>query len=318
MKFKSLFIIFLLNATICLSQSELAKMGIITLANNDKIAFNNIRLQDGKFVYFDVKSASENSLTINEIKYIEDERESKIFTNKTVVDKSREADVKYAQEQKKLSIETEIKKAADYKLKLENEKKTLALGIYPNGVYTTKEDFINKIPTSLDEIIPKEVSGFDKSALYGIPDDCFFYYLQSDKKVKNSFAISYRGNLYFQVGAILNNRNKTDRAQTNDHPNAFTRVISGGQNYYYVEVDLVNAWAQGFAYNAGVGGAMLANSLITGKGIVWDVKNQEFNIFKNCNDYNEFIKDKYPDGFQECSNQQPNIVEVRKAIEIIK
>ena len=58
--------------------------------------------------------------------------------------------------------------------------------------------------------------------------------------------------------------------------------------------------------------------MIKGKGIVWDIKNQEFNIFKNCKDYNDFIKDKYPEGVQQCENQQPDMLLVRKAIEKIK
>ena len=320
MKYKLFLIILFLNCTNFLAQSQLAQKGIITLANNEKIAFNNVRLENGKFVFFDIKSGSENSLTISEVKYIEDEKESKIFTNKSVVDRTREADLKFEQDQKKLAIEAETKKAADFKQKLEDEKKAPAMNLYPAGIYVTKEDFLNKIPTSSEEIIPKEVVDLDKSVLYGIPDECFFYYLQSDKKIKNAFAVTYRGNLYFQVGAILENRNKTDRAQDNDHPNSFVKVRSYGENYYYLEAELANLWAQGAA--AGVGGAIIgyavANTMIKGKGIVWDIKNQEFNIFKNCKDYNDFIKDKYPEGVQQCENQQPDMLLVRKAIEKIK
>ena len=320
MKQKLALIILLLNCSICLAQNELAKKGTITLADNQKIAFNNVRLQDGKFIFFDIKSGSEKNLAISEIKYIEDERDSKIFTNKSVVDRTREADLKLAEEQKKQAIEVETKKAVDFKQKLEAEKKAPAMNLYPAGIYATKEDFLNKIPTSTEELIPKEVVDLDKSILYGIPDECFFYNLKTDKKIKNAFAVTYRGNLYFQVGAILDNRNKTDRAQDNDHPNSFVKVRSYGNNYYYLEAELANIWAQGSAvFGAGiiVGGA-IANGMIKGKGIVWDVKNQEFNIFKNCQDYNDFIKDKYADGIQECDKQQPDMVRVRNAIEKIK
>lgn len=320
MKIKLSLIILLINCSVCLSQSELAKKGVITLADNQKIAFNNVRLQDGKFVFFDIKSGTESSLDVSEIKYIEDSRDSKVFTNKTVVDRTREADLKLAVEQKKLAIEEETKKTAAYKQKLEDEKKALAMGLYPNGVYTTKEDFLNKIPKNSEELVPKEVVDLDKSILYGIPDECFFYHLQSDKKIKNAFAVSYRGHLYFQIAAILDNRNKTDRAQSNDHPNSFVRVKSFGENYYYSEAELANFWAQGVA--AGVGGVVVGVAVATTmnreKGIVWDIKNKEFNIFKNCQDFNDFIKDKYPEGVQKCESQQPDILLVRKAIEKIK
>ena len=320
MKSKLSLIILFLTCTICIAQNELAKKGTITLADNQKIVFNNVRLENGKFVFMDVRLGTEGILSISEIKYIEDENNSKIFTNKTVVDRTRETDLKFEGEQKKLAIEAETKKAAAYKQKLEDEKKALAMDLYPAGIYLTKEDFLNKIPKSTEELVPKEVVDIDKSVLYGTPNECFFYDLLTDKKVKNAFAVSYRGHLYFQISAILDNRNKTDRAQSNDHPNSFVRVRSFGNNYYYSEAELANLWAQGVA--AGVGGVLVgvavANSMITGKGIVWDIKNKEFNIFKNCQDYNEFIKDKYPEGLQQCKNQQPDMLEVRKAIEKIK
>lgn len=320
MKLKLPFLMLLFYTTACLSQTELAKKGIITTATNEKIAFNNVRLENGKFVFFDTKSGTESSLSISEIKYIQDDRDSKVFTNKSVVDRTREEDLKLEAEQKKLAIEAETKKAAAFKQKLEEEKKAPAMNLYPVGVYATKEDFLKKTPTNTEELVPKEVTDIDKSILYGIPDECFFYYSQTDKKIKNAFAVTYRGNLYFCIGAILDNRNKTDRAQNNDHPNSFVRVRSYGENYYYAEADLANMWAQGFAV-AGAGvivGGAIANGMINGKGLVWDIKNQEFNIFKNCQDYNNFIKDKYPEGVQVCENQQPDMLLVRKAIEKIK
>lgn len=320
MKHVLLFIFVLLNTTLGLAQSALAQKGIITLSGNEKIAFNNIRLENGKFVFFDVKSGTESSLGINEIKYIEDERNSKVFTNKTVVDRNREADQKFEAEQKKLAIATEVKKAAAYKQMLEDEKKALAMNLYPNGVYTTNEDFLNKTPNTSEELIPKEVVDLDRSVLNGIPNECFFYFLKTDKKVKNAFAVSYRGHLYFQVGAILNNRNQTDRAQSNDHPNSFVKVLIYGENYYYCEAELANHWAQVSAVG-GFGiivGGIMANEMTKGKGIVWDIKKKEFNIFKNCRDFNDFITDKFPEGIQECGKHQPDMNKLRKALEKIK
>lgn len=321
MKYKLLFIILIINCTICLSQSELAKKGVITLADNQKIAFNNVRLENGKFVFLDIKAGQEGSLAINEVKYIEDENTSKVFTNKSVVDRTSEADLKYEAEQKKLAIAEATRKEAKFKKKLEEEKTALAYGIYPNGVYFTKEDFLNKkASNSSYELFAKEVDGIEKERIYGIPDECFFYYFSNDKKIKDVFAVSYRGQLYFQINAILKNRNKIDRAQDNDHPNSFVRVKIYGVNYYYFEADLANIWAQGASVGAFgiIIGSAVATTLDNLKGIVWDIKNKEFNIFKNCSDYNEFIKDKYPEGIQECKKQQPDIELIRKAIEKIK
>jgi len=68
----------------------------------------------------------------------------------------------------------------------------------------------------------------------------------------------------------------------------------------------------------GVAGGVIASNAIKGKGIVWDFKNEEFNIFRSCKDYNDFIRDKYPEGVQECNSQQPDILQIRAAMEIIK
>ena len=57
---------------------------------------------------------------------------------------------------------------------------------------------------------------------------------------------------------------------------------------------------------------------VLGKGIVWDFKNNEFNIFKSCKDYNRFIKGKSNTDIQNCTSHQPNMFEVRKTILKIK
>jgi len=186
---------------------------------------------------------------------------------------------------------------------------------YPDGIYLSKKDFIiKKVNTS--KVV--ELRNFNKKPIDSIIHNPYFYYTDNNKKVKNVFAISYKGHLYFQIKAILKNRNKTDRAQSTNFHNTFVRVIMGGNNYLYTEAELVNQWAAGVAVNFGVVGGMIANDLIKGKGIVWDFKNQEFNIFKSCKDYNKFISEKIKDDIQECKNQQPNMLKVRETIEKIK
>jgi hypothetical protein len=306
-RFIVILIVLLTNLGNGYSQNEntLAKEGSIILEDNKSLPFINVKLIDGNFHYTDIKSGNEKQISINEVKYIIDRQNSYIFTNKSVVDRAKI-------NEEKLFVKQKLEK-----LQLEESRK---LKLVPDGIYYTKENFLGKNPNSLDTIVPKGLYGFEKSVLYDIPETCFFYYKKSDKKIKNVFAISYQGHLYFQIQAILSNRNKTDRAQTNDFPNSFTRVISAGENYYYCEANLVNGWAQGLAYG-GIGGAaggIIAQNMINLKGIVWDIKNKEFNIFKNCTDYNSFIKNLYHEGIQECKKHQADIIKIREAIEIIK
>jgi len=191
---------------------------------------------------------------------------------------------------------------------------------YPEGIYKTKDDFNKKTPSGTSKLIPKRLYGIPKPVLENIEHNCFFYNAETDKKIKKVFAVSYRGHLYFKIGAILKYRNKTDRAQSNDNPNSFVRVILGGNNYLYTEAPLANAWAQAFAYGAigGGVGSVLASTMTYGKGIVWDFKNNEFNIFKNCEDYNEFIIDKSKDDVQNCEEAQLDVLKIRSAINKIK
>ncbi|WP_112377709.1 hypothetical protein [Flagellimonas maritima] len=148
--------------------------------------------------------------------------------------------------------------------------------------------------------------------------NCYFFSEKTSQKIKNVFAISYNGNLYFQIKAILKNRNKDDRAQSSSLQNSFVRAIMGGENYLYTEAELVNKWAAGTAVNFGVAGGAVYQGLIKGKGIVWDFKNKEFNIFKSCKDYNEFIEPKLENAVQQCEKHQPDMLQVREAISIIK
>ena len=312
-----LFLFIVVYNQICLAQNDniLSKKGMIVLEDNKHIPYTNVKLINANFQYID-QNGAEKEIPFKEVMYVEDEQNSKVFTNKAVVERFRIKEEKRLEEEKQLAIERNLKKQEERALREEESK----LKLVPDGIYYTKEDFLNGKPNSLEVLIPKGLVGFEKPELSGIPDACFFYSKQEDKKIKKVFAISYQGHLYFQIQAILNNRNKTDRAQSNDFPNSFSRVIIGGENYYYLEADLANQWAQVAAIGAAgvvIGGA-ISNSMITGKGIVWDTKNKEFNIFKNCKDYNEFIKNIYPEGIQSCEEHQPDILKIREAIEKIK
>lgn len=190
---------------------------------------------------------------------------------------------------------------------------------YPDGIYNTKADFLKKTPNENVSLVAKTIYLTSRKVIDTIPDWCSFYYKEKDKRIKSAFAISYKGNLYFRTASILKNREKKDKSQATNFPNTFCRVLIAGKNYLYLELELANAWTQGLGYGmGGVAGNAIAQNAIKNKGTVWDFKNEEFNIFRSCKDYNAFIADKYPQGLQECEDQQPDILKVRTAIEMIK
>lgn len=189
---------------------------------------------------------------------------------------------------------------------------------YPAGIYATKLDFIRRKPSSLTGVSPfrkKDKVEPDNDSIYL---HTLFYYENTNKPVRNAFAISFKGHIFFQLRAILNNRNATDRAQKADYPIIFAMAILGGDNYMYTEAELSNHWVSNIASLFGQIGAEIAEGAIWSKGIVWDIKKQEFNIFKSCKDFNKFIEPLYPMGIQACETQQPDLEFVRKVMDSIK
>ena len=189
---------------------------------------------------------------------------------------------------------------------------------YPDGIYMSKSEFINKSPSSRVIISPFDKKQQINSDDDSIPDVCFFYHINTNKLIRNVFAVSYKGHLYFQLKSILKHRNKQDRAQKAGYKQVFTRVVMGGENYLYAEAELSNLWASNISLFFGGIGDEIAEDIIRWKGIIWDVKKQEFNIFKSCNDYNRFIEPIYSEGIQGCEMQQPDLEAVRKTMNIIK
>jgi hypothetical protein len=153
-----------------------------------------------------------------------------------------------------------------------------------------------------------------------LADEVFFRYKSNNAKVKKTFAISCKGFLYFQNSQIIKrkNRNKADKDQTTNDTNAFVRVRQGGDNFLYTETELHSAWEAGVAYNFGAAGASIAGDLGRFKGVVWDLKKQEFNIFRNCKDLNVFLQEYFPEGMQRCSSKKYDILAVREIMRKIK
>lgn len=194
---------------------------------------------------------------------------------------------------------------------------------YPQGVYLKKEDFIKGIPSHPIDLVAKNFIGEEKYALDTVYNDALFYSKRTDNIIRTAFAISNEGELFFQIHHILENRNNEDYHQTSDFSSAFVKVLSGGENYLYCEAALVSIWKKGaVGITFGGVGTVIQDAIsykkIKRKGVVWDFKNEEFNVFRNCSDYNDFIDPIYHKGVQTCDKQRPDMHMVREAIAIIK
>jgi hypothetical protein len=223
------------------------------------------------------------------------------------------------------SQSTEIKKEIDSSKHFVSD--------YPEGLYITLEDFLNKKHTKdclFEDFSEKKytrdcslkrmylnIMG-DKPILNGqIVDIIFFYKIYDNEKLTNVFAVSFEGNLYIQQKYIHKYANKNDRNEEGDNPNAYHRVIKDG-NFFYLEGSFANSWAKGFAYGSGgaVGG-VIGSTLNKLKGVVFDFEKKEFNYFKHCEDFNEFLLERNSDEKVECNDKTINILKVREVIDTL-
>jgi hypothetical protein len=200
---------------------------------------------------------------------------------------------------------------------------------YPDGLYKTKEDFINKKPSEVRELTVKKIELVNDSD--SVIRRCFFLDKATSKKIKKVFAVSYNGNLYFSNWAILKNKNKDDKSLSPaSSMNSFVLVTISGSKYLYAEAGLINHWQAGLSSGVagGVGGIAgtalgeVVNSSFPettdfGTGVVWDFENMEFNIFRNCPDFNEFIEG-FPVEKVDCGNELFDLSRIREAIQVIK
>jgi len=207
---------------------------------------------------------------------------------------------------------------------------------FPEGQYRTKEDFIKKSPSEFLQLT------IDKIRLVTDSDSlarrCFFIERDTNKRVKKVFAISHNGQLYFSNWAIQDNKAKSDKSISPvESMNSYVRVIIGGENFLYVEGAFINIWQSalsGGISNAmgvefGIVGGIVGNEVgkaidksypITtfgGTGIVWDIKKEEFNIFRNCSDFNDFVEN-YPVEKTDCGKQVFELKQIREIIDKIK
>lgn len=189
---------------------------------------------------------------------------------------------------------------------------------YPDGIYLSKESFKLKTPQK-SEIIPVLRKGRSVIQIDSIPQVCDFIYVSSNDIVTNCFAVSYRGFLYFRSGVMVKYKSKNDKAESVREANTFARVIMGGEHFYYTEYEFVNQWSAGLAANAGAVGSAMYNGLYDQKGVVWDFKKEEFDIFKSCKNYNLFLEVHDKSNIKNCKGgSRPNLNDVRSLIKRIK
>lgn len=199
---------------------------------------------------------------------------------------------------------------------------------YSDGLYKTREDFINKEPSEIRELLIEKIELINDTD--SLIRRCYFLDKETNKRIKNTFAVAYNGELYFSNNAILKNKNKDDKSLSPaSSMNSFMLVTIWGNKYLYAEAGLVNHWQAGISGGVagGVGGVVgselgkaidnsYPSTTLFGTGVVWDIENKEFNVFRNCPDFNDFIE-RYPIEKINCKDEIFDLNIVREKIQII-
>ncbi|KAA2224678.1 hypothetical protein FW780_10875 [Chryseobacterium sediminis] len=189
----------------------------------------------------------------------------------------------------------------------EKEYQSIKKGDFPEGVYMTLEDVLNKKPSSTEEIYFKACEKCDS---LNLPEKAFFYFKQKDKRVKFPLAVSHKGEMYFQTYRKYTNRD--DKGYDPDQYSRFCKVINYGR-FIYFEENMKGLWSKAF-----LGALSPLTYSINGKtkGIVLDLENKEFNILQNCDDLNDFLSAHNIPEIQ-CNSETYTIADLRAKIEEI-
>ncbi len=153
-------------------------------------------------------------------------------------------------------------------------------GEFPDGVYMTLEDVLNKKPSFTEEL-------FYKSAVIGdtanFPNKAFFYFKEKNKRVLYPLGVSIKGELYFQT--YNKYANKKDKGYQGDEFSRFCKVASYGR-FLYFEEEIIGIWTKAWNYNLS-----FSVGKSNTKGMVIDFEKKEINIFRDCEDVNVFLKE---------------------------
>lgn len=186
---------------------------------------------------------------------------------------------------------------------------------YPDGFYYTLDDFINKKPRPYP-LLQKRMIYRERLLPFDSNENHIFFFTASDTmKLKNVFAVSFRGNLYIQQKYITKYAKKGNKNEEGNNPNSYHRVLNDGK-FFYLEGAFSNAWAKGLAYGSGGAiGGIIGSSLDHLKGVVFDIEKIEFDFFKNCEDFNLFLTEQKVEEKVDCKDY--SITKVREIIDRI-
>ena len=186
---------------------------------------------------------------------------------------------------------------------------------YPEGYYNTLEDFLNKNVSPLGNITKVDIKHQSKSNENEVVNQFFFLSLPDSIKLKKVFAVSQGGNLYIRQGYFTKYASKGDKVDAASNPNSYHKVLMEG-NFFYMECVFANTWKTGVGYNMGIAGMAMANSAYQLKPIIFNFETKKFDLFRNCEDLNLFLKSRNSDLIQLCETRYLSLDKVKEILNL--
>jgi hypothetical protein len=182
--------------------------GIVVTTTNERIPFKNLRKEGAEIVLYNILTRSDFRYLPNTIKKIEDFEFNILYIN------------------------PEFKNEPNINEKHIPRIAKLFKPDYPEGIYLTKEDFINKVSSNQQIELGNDAGPYlDEYTL--ACETTHFYYKTPVKKVKNAFAISHNGFLYFQTKALFKHR--TDSFKKNNPLKSYLLVKNDNEINYVLD-----------------------------------------------------------------------------------
>ncbi len=179
--------------------------------------------------------------------------------------------------------------------------------VYPKGIYTFYEDFARRQPSDT-------TTAFDLKPSANQYNVVRVYKAGTTKRLKRNFAVSDGKHLYVRIKKVRQKFPSDDRGQMKDDGNYCIKAEQLGPNYIYFE--------DYFASGASIilGGAIAGSASRRLKGVVFDLKRFQFNLFKNAKDFKSFITAHHPEKLPQITaqEQQDGRVKSIENIELIR
>lgn len=161
---------------------------------------------------------------------------------------------------------------------------------FPKGMYESFADFKNYTPST--EKVEFEIKRSRDTVWYK------FYNAKTGKRLKKEFAYSDGNDLYVSLKEIIKRFRVDDIGQAKDGGNYCLKAKRVGKRYIYFESYFTSADAMLWG---GVIGGAAARRL---KGIVYDINKETFDLLKNADDFENFIKENHPEFLPEVENSR--------------